>query len=58
MTMACTWNNVTDQTIVEGVGVNEMCIIFGYSYPPASSYSAVVSGPETHSCVYALPPSN
>lgn len=51
MTMTCTWNNTTDQTIVEGTGINEMCIVFGYGYPQAKSFSAQISpGADTHKC--------
>jgi hypothetical protein len=39
--MACSWDNTTDDTIVEGTGVNEMCIVFGYGWPAAATYSAV-----------------
>ncbi|MEZ4227479.1 MAG: hypothetical protein R3B13_41455, partial [Polyangiaceae bacterium] len=36
----CTWKNTHDKTIVEGIGDNEMCMLFGYSYPADSAYSA------------------
>ncbi len=52
MTMSCTWNNVTDQTVTEGVGNNEMCIIFGYAYPPAQTFSATIGGPEARQCAW------
>jgi hypothetical protein len=29
----CTFNNTTDHEIVEGLGENEMCMLFGYMYP-------------------------
>ncbi|MBN4050127.1 hypothetical protein JYT28_00065 [Desulfobulbus sp. AH-315-M07] len=29
---SCTWNNTFDKTIVEGIGDNEMCMLFGYGY--------------------------
>jgi copper type II ascorbate-dependent monooxygenase-like protein len=32
ITFSCTWNNTYDQEIVEGVGKNEMCMLFGYGY--------------------------
>ena len=44
--MACTWDNTTAQTIVEGTGINEMCILFGYAFTPANAYSTVASGPD------------
>lgn len=37
----CTWNNTLDKPIVEGVGDNEMCMLFGYAYPYEAAYSAV-----------------
>lgn len=52
VTMTCTWNNTTAETIVEGVGINEMCILFGYGYPLGKLYSAQVSGPESRECIY------
>jgi hypothetical protein len=50
---ACTWKNTYDKEIVEGIGDNEMCILFGYAWPPANAFSAVGS---TAGCVYAAPP--
>jgi hypothetical protein len=32
VSFACTWDNVYDEEIVEGVGKNEMCMLFGYGY--------------------------
>ena len=29
--------NTTDQTIVEGTGQNEMCMLFGYGFPGATT---------------------
>jgi hypothetical protein len=52
--MSCAWNNTTDQTIVEGTGINEMCMIFGYAWPAAGAYSAVFSAGGTGSC-FAIP---
>lgn len=43
---SCTWNNTMDKTIVEGVGDNEMCMIFGYSWPYENNYSAIATGPD------------
>jgi hypothetical protein len=54
--MSCTWNNTTGQTIVEGTGINEMCMIFGYSWPKGGSYSAVFTPGGTTSCVPTLAP--
>ncbi len=53
VTFACTWRNTLDQTVVEGVGNNEMCMMFGYAYPPSAAYSAL-AGPG--SCVMSTPP--
>jgi Copper type II ascorbate-dependent monooxygenase, C-terminal domain len=50
---SCTWNNTLDKTIVEGIGDNEMCILFGYAYPPANAYSATAGADH---CVYVAPP--
>jgi hypothetical protein len=52
---SCTWSNTTDQTVVEGVGSNEMCMLFGYGFPGASTYSAVVADP-FRKCVYMAAP--
>jgi len=49
----CTWQNTFDKTIVEGVGDNEMCILFGYAYPYEHAYSALAS--ET-GCAMVTPP--
>jgi hypothetical protein len=43
ITFACTWNNTFDKTIVYGIGDNEMCEVFGYAYPPETTYSAIAS---------------
>ena len=52
---SCTWNNTYNKTIVEGIGDNEMCMMFGYSYPYDNTYTAVATGPEQ--CVtVVLPP--
>lgn len=50
---SCTWKNNLDKTIGEGIGDNEMCILFGYAYPPEHAYSATaVEG----GCIYLAPP--
>ena len=51
---ACTWKNTFDKTIVEGIGDNEMCMLFGYSYPYETTYSAYATGPD--SCLALLLP--
>lgn len=50
----CTWRNTFDKTIVEGVGDNEMCILFGYAYPPKNAYSALALAQDN--CVPVTPP--
>jgi len=40
---SCTWQNTHDKTIVEGIGDNEMCIVFGYAWPIDRSFSALAS---------------
>jgi len=51
---ACTWHNTFDKVINEGVGDNEMCILFGYAYPPENAYSALAT-PQAD-CLPVLPP--
>jgi hypothetical protein len=48
----CSWENHFDKTIVEGVGDNEMCMLFGYAYPYEHSYSAVAT---EDSCLMIAP---
>jgi hypothetical protein len=36
---SCTWHNTLDVTIGEGVGDNEMCMIFGYAWPLDQSFN-------------------
>jgi hypothetical protein len=52
-TYACTWNNTLDKTIVEGVGDNEMCILFGYAWPPEHAYTTTAT---EGGCLYIAPP--
>lgn len=52
-TFSCTWKNTFDKTIVEGVGDNEMCMMFGYAWPPANAYTAA-AGPL--GCIAVAPP--
>lgn len=51
---SCTWNNPFDKTIVEGIGDNEMCMLFGYALPAANAFSAFAT--DTGQCVEVLPP--
>ena len=50
---ACSWNNTFDKTIEYGTGDNEMCILFGYAYPPENTYSAAAS--EGIDCITSKP---
>ncbi|MGE0321191.1 MAG: hypothetical protein AB7K71_10125 [Polyangiaceae bacterium] len=53
VTFGCTWNNTFDKEIVEGIGDNEMCILFGYGYPATQTYSIYAT---ENSCLPVLPP--
>lgn len=50
---SCTWENTFDKDIVEGVGDNEMCMLFGYAYPYEQAYSAIAND---LSCLLIPPP--
>lgn len=54
MRFGCTWKNTFDKTIREGVGDNEMCILFGYAYPYEASYSGAAN--TAGGCAMVLPP--
>lgn len=49
---SCKWVNPLDKTIVEGIGDDEMCILFGYAYPPENAFSAVA---HASGCLYVAP---
>ncbi|MBX3131190.1 MAG: hypothetical protein KF718_31010 [Polyangiaceae bacterium] len=49
----CTWKNTFNKTIVEGIGDNEMCMLFGYSYPVTSAYNVVATA---ETCIPAPSP--
>jgi hypothetical protein len=51
---SCTWVNPTDKLIEWGIGDNEMCILFGYAWPPANAFSATATGEEN--CLALYPP--
>lgn len=53
VTFGCTWKNTFDKTIVEGVGDNEMCILFGYGYPAENTFSIAAT---EEKCTPVLPP--
>jgi hypothetical protein len=46
ISFSCTWDNTFDKTIVEGVGDNEMCMLFGYGYPADSVFMGVAVSDE------------
>ncbi len=50
---SCTWQNALDKPLSEGIGDNEMCILFGYAWPPATAFSALAS---PQSCLAAARP--
>lgn len=54
ITFSCSWQNTFDKTIVEGVGDNEMCMVFGYAWPFDKAYSAVAS--PGNCLMFATPP--
>jgi hypothetical protein len=35
----CTWKNTFDKVIKYGLGDDEMCMMFGYAWPPEAAYS-------------------
>jgi hypothetical protein len=39
---SCTWHNTFDKPITYGVGDDEMCILFGYAWPPANAFTTLV----------------
>lgn len=41
---SCSWTNTLDKTVIWGIGDNEMCVIYGYAYPPENTYSVLASG--------------
>lgn len=51
---SCSWKNTFDKTIVEGVGDNEMCMMFGYAYPYESAFSAFAA--PGGGCAMIVPP--
>jgi hypothetical protein len=42
-TFSCTWNNTLDKAVSWGIGDNEMCVLYGYAWPPSAAYSAYAS---------------
>lgn len=51
---SCSWSNSLNKTIVEGIGDNEMCMAFGYAWPPEHAFSVKATGEDA--CVYLAPP--
>lgn len=51
---SCTWSNTFDKVIKEGIGDDEMCMLFGYAFPATNAFSAFAE-PTGH-CVEVLAP--
>lgn len=43
LTFSCSWQNTFDKVITDGVGDNEMCMVFGYAWPFDKAYSAIAA---------------
>lgn len=56
MRWTCEWRNTFNKPIVHGIGDNEMCMMFGYAYPPEHSYTVYATGED--SCFYISPPTD
>ena len=54
ITFSCTWQNTFDRTIREGIGDNEMCMVFGYAWPVDKAYTAYAS--DGNCVMFATPP--
>lgn len=54
LSFSCTWNNTFDKEIGEGIGDDEMCMMFGYGYPPEKA-ATLTAAPEGN-CFAILPP--
>lgn len=54
MTFGCTWNNPHGKVIEEGIGDNEMCILFGYGSPAENCFSVLAV--DNGKCLSVLPP--
>ncbi len=54
ITFSCTWQNTFDRTIREGIGDNEMCMVFGYAWPVDKAYTAYAS--DDNCVMFATPP--
>jgi hypothetical protein len=39
---SCSWHNTLNEQITYGIGDNEMCILFGYAWPPEAAFTAEV----------------
>jgi len=52
-TFSCSWNNTLDVDVTEGIGDNEMCILFGYAWPPENTYTTSAA---TGGCIWIVPP--
>jgi len=47
----CTVNNDLTDTIVWGIGQNEMCTLFGYLYPPSAQLLGYLGPSSPDSCL-------
>jgi hypothetical protein len=56
MRFSCTWRNTLDHTVYEGIGDNEMCIIFGYGWPRESTYSVQADAASCLAVAAPVPP--
>jgi len=54
ITFSCTWRNTFDRTIVDGIGDNEMCMVFGYAWPVEKSFTAYAM--PDNCLMFATPP--
>jgi hypothetical protein len=52
-TFSCAWRNTLDKQVVWGIGDDEMCMMYGYAYPPSGAYSVMASD---RGCWPVLPP--
>lgn len=51
---SCTWENTFNRTIREGIGDNEMCMVFGYAWPVEKSFTAYAA--DDNCVMFATPP--
>lgn len=51
---SCTWQNTFNRTIREGIGDNEMCMVFGYAWPVDKAFTAYAA--DENCVMLATPP--